>query len=228
MRETASGKVSWVACTHFWDPLQASLAALENRPFVGVDEAGLDELPVAETQLVGDLADLGFFVAGDGVVGRRYGEEAVEQLVPLLVVGDLPKFAGHQIILGAAEEQVLVVGDGDDQHRLLLGDVPEALDDFDHLLSFCVTDFQVGRGDTAQDVRERRKEARPSPIETIQLADDAADRFGVAVIRSGLRLCRRGRIPEPEEIEYAHREEDSNSAHGCHVPHCCIVGEAVM
>ena len=58
---------------------------------------------MTEAELVGDLANLRFFVPSDRIVGGRYGEETVQQFVPLFVGGDLPEFSGHEIVFGAAE-----------------------------------------------------------------------------------------------------------------------------
>ena len=44
-----------------------------------------------EAQLAGDLADLRFLDAGDGVVRRRHREQAVQEIPALLARRDLPE-----------------------------------------------------------------------------------------------------------------------------------------
>ena len=89
-----------------------------------------------ETQLAGNLPDLRFLLAGDGIVGGRDGEQTIEQLAPLDVARDLLELARDEEVLGAAEQQILALGDLRDEQGLLFRQAAHPLKDLDNLVHF--------------------------------------------------------------------------------------------
>ena len=133
------------------------------------------------TQLARDLANLRVLLVRDRIVGRGNGEQPLEQLTPLGVGGNLAELPGHEIVLGAPEQPVLVLGDLDHQQRLILGEAVLAPDELHHLVGLFVGEAMVGACDTAQDVRQRGEVPRARRFEPVQLSGDPTNRLRVAL-----------------------------------------------
>jgi len=138
-------------------------------------------LRLREAQLLGNLACLRFLDRADRSVSGRHREEAVEQLEPLLLGGNLSELAGHEIIFGAAEQPGLALGDLDDHGRLLLREVTEPLDDLAHLVGLVLADMRIGMSDSTQDIGEGGQKPRASRLEGFELPGDPSDRVCVPV-----------------------------------------------
>jgi uncharacterized membrane protein (DUF4010 family) len=156
-----------------------SRQVLQHGALVIVAGTDLEELAVADLELAGDLADLGFLDARDRVVGRRHREQAVQELLALCMRAVFAELARHEEVLGGAEEVSLGLGDLQRQHRLRARQLAVVEDQLLHALVFRFGHLGIGAGDPAQKVGERCQLAGPSRIHRFELADDAADGFRV-------------------------------------------------
>ena len=163
-----------------------------------------DVLRLREAELLGDLTRLRFFDGADRAVRRRHGEEAVEQLEPLLVGRDLSELTCHQKVLRPAEQPGLALGDLDRQDRLRLRQVTQLLEDLVHFLGFVLADVRIGVRDAAQDVGESGEKPRAGRCERFELAHDPPD--GVCVTVTGCRILFRrvAASAHTKQLENAH------------------------
>jgi mono/diheme cytochrome c family protein len=136
-----------------------------------------------KAQFAGYLPDLRFFLRSDGIVGRGHRKQAVEQLATLTLGGHGAELPRDEEILGSAEQTVLAFCNRDDEDGLLFRKLAHALNQIDHAGRLRVADVEVGVGDAAEHVRKRREVSGSLRVDRVELTDDAADRFGVAVSR---------------------------------------------
>jgi transposase len=188
----------WVVCRRERPSATPSVAA-EHRALERVREPGLDVIGVEKPELAGNLPDLGLLVARDRIVGRRYREQAIEQLAALGVGGDLAKLAGDEEVFRAPEERVLALGDLDHEDRLRRWQVAHALEHVDHLGRLDLADMKIGAGYTAQHIGERRQVACAIRVKMIQFADDPADGIRVTGVTGRGRRVGTNRLKPVED-----------------------------
>ena len=87
---------------------------------VAVTQADLDEFAVAELEFPCNLSEGTILLSRNGTIGRRNGEEAVQQ-GELLFLGCRPiEFTRHDIVFDPAKKQALCLGHLHYNNRLLL------------------------------------------------------------------------------------------------------------
>ncbi len=114
-------------------------------------------------------------------VGGGDRVEALEQPGPLLAGGGGAELPGHDVVLGAAEQAGLRLGDLDHQVRLFGVEIGQLSDDPAHLVRLFGGDLQVGVGDAREDVGEAGEVAGLRRIQALEPLGDGADRRGLAL-----------------------------------------------
>jgi hypothetical protein len=139
-----------------------------------------------EAELLGDVGDLAALRAGDRAVGGGDRVEAGQQLAALLGRRGPAELAGHDVVLGAAQQLRLGLRDLHDHVRLVLGEPRDAADDVAHGIRLFRRDLHVSVRNPRQHIGERRQVAcclGGDPLETFRDLADAARLAGPGRLR---------------------------------------------
>lgn len=133
----------------------------------------VDVATSAETELVGDQADLCLFLGADRAVGGGDREQGVDDLGLLCLVSEIAQLPDDLEVLRSTEELGLMTGDLDHQHGLCFGQLAVLADDGLHGRHFIGGDRQIRVGDATQGIGEGGDIARPIGVEMLELGEDA-------------------------------------------------------
>ena len=147
-----------------------------------------------DAELTGDSLNLALFENRHPVLGRRDRKQASQQR-QLLVAGRLLReLAGHEKVVGAAEQQVARLRQADDEHGLIRRKLTFLLEEALHRPGLLRAHGLIGVRHASEEIGETRQIPRALRFQLVEGVEQATERGMVA-----LTLVLLNPQPRPEE-----------------------------
>ena len=157
-----------------------------------------ENLGTSETELFADGRDLSVFRRRDAAVRGGDDIEALDEPGPLFGRRQFAVLARHDVVLRAAEQTSLALGDLDREGGLVGLELCHFRHDSFHLAGLRLIDVEVGMGNPGEHIGERCEMAGLVVGESFESGGNAAYGLGVAVVAALLGF-------DPEPAEDSHR-----------------------